>query len=589
MAAVDLAAVTRRLAILDKIIERKEVKRDELDEIMKVPEVKKAIALQSQKKRQEATNLLAAYKQELKEQVALAEGQRNDPRLKAPAPASQVQAPAHKADAEKVPEVAASAPQVADPRTATKEADPRPADPRQAAAPVKPAGGASVKPADPRHVQQATPTQQDPRKALEVPAGAPAPVAAAPVAPAPAPAPGVPGVLSGQPVSGLLRMPSGPSEYESPRLDVEESQAEAEEDETQLDEIMQQQTLLRGAASIGFSESWFRQYMEQLPSKTEPAGGSSMPVISRKVLGANGDQMVYVDGMAPSEVLLLLQFIYMLESGMRRTGISADVSRTAVAGFGHVKAHVDTMVRRLFEELPYQCTTTGLRFSSREKLKKHTEAVFRRKQSQQTRQRGVGEKGWTESIPVRGWLESIPEWVGNRDLIVGPALFRPGDVDAAGEATRTAESDERLPEASMADSERFCPADLRRSICPISGELLGIEWSTSMNDWAFTDAVAAEADAEKPLQFTAATDKLSETTVVYKRGCFLHTTPGSRQQALRDCTSGGKRLLSGGTPVESAAGSKKKLRPAQPGDAELAKFVSAVRASRTAKGLAAGW
>mmetsp|Transcript_34599 Transcript_34599/g.79141 ORF Transcript_34599/g.79141 Transcript_34599/m.79141 type:complete len:582 (-) Transcript_34599:35-1780(-) len=581
MAAPDLTQVTRRLKILDKIINRKEVKQDELKDIMKVPEVKEAIQLQAQQKRQQAMDLLAKYKQELKAKVALAEGKKNDPRLKAsgPEPAVEMQESAHRIDADRVPEQAV-APQVADPRAAAKEVDPRPADPRQAVP------AAPIKPQDPRHVQQVAPTptavQQDPRKAIEVPVVAPAQV----VPPAPAaPMPAAPAVPCGQPMSGLLHIPTGLIEQEVPQMDLAYPQEQVEE-ETQLDEIMQQQTLLRGASSIGFSETWFRQYMEQLPSKTEVAGG--LPVVQRKVLGANGDQMVYVDGMAPSEVLLLLQFIFMLESGMRRTGISADVSRMAVTGFGHVKLHVDTMVRRLFDELPYQCTTTGLRFSTREKLKKHTEAVFRRKQTQQTRQRGVGEKGWTESIPVRGWLESIPEWVGNKDLIVGPALFRPGDMEAVGESARFADdADERLPEASMTDAERLCPADLRRAICPISGEPLRVEWSAAMNDWAFTDAVAAEADADKPLQFTAATDKLSETTLVYKRSCFLHTTTSSRQQALRDCASGGKRLI--GNPTESTVGSKKKLRPAQPGDAELAKFVSAVKASRTAKSLVAGW
>eukprot|EP00971_Amphidinium_carterae_P139768 2769097-Amphidinium_carterae.1 len=66
MAAPDLTQVTRRLKILDKIINRKEVKQDELKDIMKVPEVKEAIQLQAQQKRQQAMDLLAKYKQELK-------------------------------------------------------------------------------------------------------------------------------------------------------------------------------------------------------------------------------------------------------------------------------------------------------------------------------------------------------------------------------------------------------------------------------------------------------------------------------------------------------------------------------------------
>merc|ERR1719326_2031017 len=86
---------------------------------------------------------------------------------------------------------------------------------------------------------------------------------------------------------------------------------------------------------------------------------------------------------------------------------------------------IDVMLKRLFDELPHQCAQTGLRFATREKLRKHNDSLYRRRAAQQARQRGA---------EARGWMETIPEWVGNRDLVVGPALFQLGGGAAADEA-----------------------------------------------------------------------------------------------------------------------------------------------------------
>jgi len=195
------------------------------------------------------------------------------------------------------------------------------------------------------------------------------------------------------------------------------------------------------------------------------------------------------------------------------------------------------MLKRFFDELPFQCTTTGLRFGSREKLRKHHDALYRRRTLLQQRQRGA---------EARGWMESIPEWVGNRDLVVGPALFRLG---TAGEeaAPRAQEAQRGLPEAQSeaedeaGESRWICPMDERRSVCPISGEAFPRVWSTSLNDWAFEDVVAVELGSEKPIVFPTGGPSgphgLSETAVLYRKSCFFNTPPAKRLQSLEDCRS----------------------------------------------------
>lgn len=77
----DNEVVARRLTILTKIIERKPPQPDELQEIMKVPEIRKAIAMQQKGQRHEATALLSQYKAELEKKHAELMAEK-DPRLK---------------------------------------------------------------------------------------------------------------------------------------------------------------------------------------------------------------------------------------------------------------------------------------------------------------------------------------------------------------------------------------------------------------------------------------------------------------------------------------------------------------------------
>merc|ERR1719210_755980 len=185
--------------------------------------------------------------------------------------------------------------------------------------------------------------------------------------------------------------------------------------------------------------------MEQMPTKTVPQEVQKLevPSVGRKVLGASGEQMVYVDELSPSETLLLLQLIFLLEERLRRTGGGIDLTQRIPHTFSYLQVEpaIDVMLKRFFDELPFQCTTTGLRFGSREKLRKHHDALYRRRQQQQQRQRGA---------EARGWMESIPEWVGNRDLVVGPALFRLGE--AGDEKPQEKEAQTKL-QAGAADDE----------------------------------------------------------------------------------------------------------------------------------------
>jgi len=269
------------------------------------------------------------------------------------------------------------------------------------------------------------------------------------------------------------------------------------------------------------------------------------------VLGAEGEQMVYVDELAPNEVLLLLQLVFLLEEKLRRQGGgSLDITERIPHTFGFLQMEpaVDVMLKRLFDEVPHQCPLTGLRFASREKLRKHNDGLFRRRAAQQQRQRGA---------EARGWMETIPEWVGNRDLVVGPALFQLGGGAALEEANmERSQRAQRAAAGALEDlggisdeedeeSERsrwICPFDERRSVCPISGEPFEREWSHALNDWAFCDVVAVElGSTDRVLRFPPKNpgdpERLSESAFLFKKSCFLNTSPAQRLAALRDCHS----------------------------------------------------
>lgn len=436
--------VERRLGILTKIIERRSPTADELHEIMKVPEIKKAIGMQQKGERQKAMAVLSQFKQELERKHSVsAPDLSRDPR---------------RADGREA--------QRSDPR----HRDPRPTDPRQEDPEATGPSDSRKRPAE------AEATHKRPRAEAE---------------------PDTPGVADTSREASLATPAALGGAPAGPRA---ESECEAQRSLVPM---------LQGPPLLGFSEAWLRQFMEQMPSKAPQGAAFEAPSCGRKVLGARGEQMVYVDELSPNEMLLLLQLISLLEERLKRSG-GVDLTRRIPHTFSYlqVDAAVDVMLKRLFVDLPFQCTTTGLRFSSQESLKKHHDATYRRKAEAQKRQRGA---------EARGWMESIPEWVGNRDLVVGPALFRLGEP---GEEVR-AEAPRPQAESSA------CPFDERRSVCPLSGELLERAWSAPCNAWAFADAVACEPASGSLGQ------SLSETALLFKRSCFSRSTASRHlQEAL---------------------------------------------------------
>ncbi|CAE7589316.1 unnamed protein product [Symbiodinium microadriaticum] len=468
--------VERRLQILTKIIERKPPKPDELQEIMKVPEIRKAIAMQQKNQRQEAMAMLSQFKQELerRHQQILSE---RDPRL---------QSQQKRSDAK-------------DPRLQDK----KPQDPRHAAE-----GKGPARPPDPRRQADAETSKE----------------------------------TASEPAKKRVKV-EGDADVTTVVSDDEVEKIPDDEDMP----LVPTRQFLQGMPSLGFSEAWLRQFMSQMPRKGEARERRRQPV-GRKILGAAGEQMVYVDAMSPGEMLLLMQFVFMLEEKLRSTGRSVDLAQRVSHSFSYLQVDlaVDVMLKWVFDGLPFQCGTTGLRFANREKLRRQNEGLKKRKELRQM------------NSEARGWMDSIPDWVGNRDLVVGPALFRlGGDVGKAAPVEAPAALDE-LPE------ERWeVPCDERRSVCPISGERFDRVWSSTLNDWAFVGAVAAEASATRPLRFPPGgplgPQGLSETAVIFKKSCFSDTSLSRRLEALHDCGLPEKCVLRPGpgpTQVMSTATAK---------------------------------
>ncbi|CAE7612224.1 unnamed protein product [Symbiodinium natans] len=356
--------VERRLQILTKVIERKPAEAEELQEIMKVPEIRKAIAMQQKNQRQEAMALLSKFKQELerRHQEILSE---RDPRLRTEQKRSDAK----------------------DPRLQDK----KPQDPRQAAE-----GKGPVRPADPRRQADAEASK----------------------------------ATASEPAKKRVKV-EGDADVTTVVSDDEVEKIADDEDMP----LVPTRQFLQGMPSLGFSEAWLRQFMSQMPRKGEARERRRQPV-GRKILGAAGEQMVYVDAMSPGEMLLLMQFVFMLEEKLRSTGRSVDLAQRVSHSFSYLQVDlaVDVMLKWVFDGLPFQCGTTGLRFSTREKLRRQNESLKKRKELRQM------------NSEARGWMDSIPDWVGNRDLVVGPALFRLGGAEVGKASAVEAPVMEELPE-----------------------------------------------------------------------------------------------------------------------------------------------
>ena len=496
--------VERQLMILTKMIARKKPEPSELQDIMKVPEIKTAREMNRQGKRTEAMALLSRFKEELERQCR----------------------------------------------------EYGPADPRQQAPPVEPGQAADprrvdAKLADPRQLERHDAKAMDRHLAKH---------------------------LESKRIAGVTEHPhqAGGAAAEKAAAaggsaTSENATADNDNDRLQNGKVngggrtpagfAPARKILQGSPSIGFSETWLRQFMEQMPKGKQERDVKAEDVqsVGRRVLGASGEQMVYIDEISPDEIMLLMQFIFLLEERLRRTGGSTDMAQRIPHTFGYVQIEpaIDVMLKRFFDELPFQCPSTGLRFASREKLRKHHDVLYGRRALQQQSRRGA---------EARGWIESIPEWLGNRDFVVGPALFKLGALieEGASGASDMTKAQDGFPRSNMAppvdggggaafDAEDdggealrwICPLDERRAVCPISGEPFERTWSPALNDWAFSGVVAVEMGTSKPLRFPARPGGalasalgprgLSETAVLFKKSCFFNTTISRQLAALQEC------------------------------------------------------
>ena len=131
----------------------------------------------------------------------------------------------------------------------------------------------------------------------------------------------------------------------------------------------------------------------------------------------------------------------------------------------------DLLIKSLYDNIPYQCKTTGRRFDSQEKYSKHLDALFLK--NRRAASRGTASRQWYPK--ESGWLMSA----GGTEADEEDAPPVVSAAPTAAEALRMVHS---------------VPADDNQKHCAITGEPFETFWHPEEDEWHYRDAVRLTRD-----------------------------------------------------------------------------------------------
>lgn len=169
-----------------------------------------------------------------------------------------------------------------------------------------------------------------------------------------------------------------------------------------------------------FNVEWI-QYFFQLMCSRIPFFSDSKVLLSgpsRTYVEESEDQRVFVDGLSSTEIVLLLNFVFDLESNLRASNAKGSVIVPNNAWYIHSMG--DPLDSGLLEAWYFssqaQCATCALRFANRKLLTIHHDYHFHKYTVGQRRRRGLENN-------FRGWMETPQEFIGSKELPFGFELY----------------------------------------------------------------------------------------------------------------------------------------------------------------------